>query len=191
MATYTFPVKLTYPGAGGPGYNIWHMRTTGDAPSTGDLDGLSDLVANFYSSISGLFPQGYTAQFEGVATTVGEDPVYDTSAEAWSVAGAGSSAAIMPQATAICLTLRTSSASRSGRGRKFLGPMYSGVAAADGTPGDSQLTTIRDAAATLVEESDGFGNGAIGVYSFSQSLFRDLTGYSVRDQFAVLRSRRD
>jgi hypothetical protein len=76
----------------------------------------------------------------------------------------------------------------------------------DGTPVDSFVTAARNAAAALVTSSTGYGNGAIGVYGYNAAktpgkanprnpadakVFRDITGYAVRDLFGVLRSRRD
>jgi hypothetical protein len=191
MPTYEFPVNLTFPGSGSPGVNIWHCRTTGDFPSTGELQGLSEIIEDFYTAIKGYFPgAAYTASYLGVASTVEEDPQFDTSAPAWVVVGSGG-VNVMPQATAICMTLRTLSADRSGRGRKFLGPFSVDAMQSDGSPTTAALTAIRAAGLAMVVASTAFANGAIGVYSQQESVIRDITGATVRDQFAVLRSRRD
>jgi hypothetical protein len=86
---------------------------------------------------------------------------------------------------------RTASATRAGRGRTFLGPIGSGALDSDGTIKSDTLDAVRTAAQDLVADSLGFGNGALVVYSPTHDIARDFTASAVRDQFAVLRSRRD
>lgn len=192
MSTYTFPVALEYPMPGGPGVNVWHLRTTGDeVPSTSDLESLSEIIQDFYQACSSIFPDSYRAKYLGEATTIGASPQVDQSAPAWTVNGSAGSGGYLPVAAQMCLVMRTDSATRSGRGRKFLGPLASNGLEADGTPSNGTLSTIQTAATALVSSSEGFGNGAIGVYSPTTSTFRDLLGFTVANQYAVLRSRRN
>jgi len=191
MATWMIPIRLVYPLIGQPGVNVWHARTTGDFPSESELDGLADLLLDFYNGINGLFPDSYSAHFDGVATTVEAEPQVQSDFTPWTAPGTAGSGGYLPTAAQICVTLRTSSASRSGRGRKFLGPISSVNLQSDGTPSAAALVLVSNAMNALVSASTGFTNGAIGVYSPTDALFRDLTGFSVADQFAVLRSRRD
>lgn len=194
LTLYTVPVRLTYPGAGGPGFNIWHCRTTGeDVPSTADLDALTDILHTFYSAISPFYTPGTTAAFEGVATTIEENPRFDASGSSWSVTGSSSVSVMLPTAAQICIGWTTEEAGRRGRGRTFIGPLTSAVldGSGDGTPLNGSLTTLRAAADALVSSSMGFANGAWGVYSPSFGIFHDFTGSRIRDTFAVLTSRRD
>ena len=192
MAIWTFPVLLTYPGTGGPGLNVWDLRTTADADPPGDpeVDGLSAIILQFYQDLGGsLFPQGYSAKFEGTATEVSSTPVAIQS-PTWEALGSPD-ADMGPSANQMILTLRTTSATRRGRGRKFLGPVHVDTMQPDGTPTASALAALQGAGDSLVSSSEGFANGAIGVYSSVDQLFRDVVNVEARNYFAVLRSRRD
>lgn len=192
MATFTYPVDLNWSSAtGGPGVNVWHLRTTGDSEDTVDIAALSEIVHTFYSDISAAFPTGFTAAYAGVATSIEADPVTNTGADAWVVPGSSGSVDTLPPATQLVVTMRTPSATRSGRGRKFFGPLITGMKEPNGTPAATCLTLFTDAFTDLVSSSEAFTNGAVGVWSPTQSLFRDVTGFSIADRFAVLRSRRD
>lgn len=191
MSVYRFPVTLTYPGAGGPGLNVWHLRTTGDAvPSAGELEGLSNIIRDFYAAQVLWFAQGMTISYQGVATTVGLEPEYDSSAPAWTVTSTSSSG-MAPPLLAVCVNWLTTNASRSGRGRTFLGPYTPAAIQADGTVSNGALTDARDAAAALVAASTGSANGAVGVWSPTDQVLRDVVGTATRDRFAVMTSRRD
>jgi hypothetical protein len=85
---------------------------------------------------------------------------------------------------------RTTSATRSGRGRTFVGPLAVAASDADGTPAAGFLTALQNGAQAIVAHNDGVDTGAVGVWSPTQNLFRDITGFRIRDVFAVLRSRR-
>ena len=76
----------------------------------------------------------------------------------------------------------------------------------DGTPVSTLLTDANSAAAALIASSVAYGNGAVGVYGYQSAktpgkqnprnpedprIFRDFVGKAIRDQFGVLRSRRD
>jgi hypothetical protein len=89
------------------------------------------------------------------------------------------------------LTLRTTSATRSGRGRKFIGPIVSNQTSTDGTPVPGAVSALQACGTALVTASTGLTSAAIGVYSPTHELFRDVTATNVRDYFATLRSRRD
>lgn len=191
MATYRHPVTINYPGSGGPGLNVWHLRTTGDGvPSAGELEGLSTVIRDFYTACRVIFPGSVTITYQGVSTTVGDDPQYDSSAPAWTVTGSGPTTLLSPL-LCICVGWLTSSASRSGRGRTFLGPLTTGVQGPDGTITDTNLAVVRAAATALATASGGFADGAIGVWSPTDGLLRDIVGSATRDQFAYLSSRRD
>lgn len=191
MATYRIPISLTYPGAGGPGLNIWHVRTTGDAPSgAGELQGLIDVIKGFYTAVQTFLADDMTISYLGVATTVDEDPVFDSGAEAWSLV-VNNSQGIAPPVLAVCVNWLTTSASRSGRGRTFVGPLNLSAIQSDGTVAPTAISAIRAAASAVVAASDGFADGAVGVYSSTQNLIRDVVGTATRDQFAILTSRRD
>jgi hypothetical protein len=192
MATLSVPIRLNFPGGGGPGVNVWDVRVIGEGGgSSDDLDEMSAALEVFYTDLMAgdIFPGGYTASFDGTAASVGEDPVYFTS-EPWTIGETGDSN-IAPPIAQMILTLRTSSATRRGRGRKFIGPVRPGVVEADGSPTTAAIGVLQAAGDTLLASSQGSLNGAIGVYSGVDNVFRDLAGVQARNYFASLRSRRD
>lgn len=192
MALLSVPVRLTWAGSGSPGVNVWDVRTTGGDPGpSDDLQAMTDALRVFYTDLMAgdIFPGGYTASYGGTATSVGESPEFFTS-DTWSITESGPSDVAPPIAQMI-LTLRTSSATRRGRGRKFIGPVRPTIVQADGTPTTAALGILQTAGNTLLAESEEFADGAIGVYSDVDGLFRDLVSVQARDYFASLRSRRD
>lgn len=194
MALLTVPVRITYPGSGGPGFNIWHARTTGDfTPPFTDLQGLIDILHTFYSAIANCYTPFTTVAYEGVATTVEENPQFSTDADAWSVTGSDTSNSMLPVAAQICVGWTTTEAGRRGRGRTFIGPVGQGCldAGGDGSVSTARLSSLSTAALALVASSGSFANGAWGVYSPTFGVFNDFTGMRIRDTFAVLTSRRD
>jgi hypothetical protein len=172
--------------------NVWDVRTTGGDPGpSDDLQAMTDALRVFYTDLMAgdIFPGGYTASYGGTATSVGESPEFFTS-DTWSITESGPSDVAPPIAQMI-LTLRTSSATRRGRGRKFIGPVRPTIVQADGTPTTAALGILQTAGNTLLAESEEFADGAIGVYSDVDGLFRDLVSVQARVYFASLRSRRD
>lgn len=203
MAIWRIPIRVTYTGTGGPGLNIWHARTD-DPSGSGAAQPIADTLHAFYTSLCA----GGLAPIAGLSVYT-MDPwvnVDDQSTAQLNFASITSGAATnkAPLATAICVTWKTSIAARRARGRSFLGPVNRDVVDADGTPTAGALTTIQNAAQTLVNTSRGITGGALGVYGLQNAapkgttdytglprVLRDITAYSVRDTFAVLRSRRD
>lgn len=201
MAVYRVPFNVTFSGAGGPGANVWHVRTLSDfSPVNTDLQGLVNNIRTFYTSCASLYPNTATITL-GTVTEVGTSNESVPSFTA--VVGTGGTG-LAPQALALVVTWRTSVAARRGRGRTFLGPLASGAMQTDGTVADALLGTARTAATALVTASTASGNGAISVYGLQNQatgdnpdyaslphVARDITGSQIRDLFGVLRSRRD
>lgn len=191
MGTWRAVVTIASPVLGGIGTNTWHTRTGGEIES--DADSISDLMAavqDWYDGMKFYAPTGTTFAFDGLSSGVGDDEGQYVNTDPWSIAGAASGGSL-PPANAIVINWRGESGDRSRRGRTFFGPCAPVTMEADGTIPAAQLGEIRDLASTLVSESDGFANGALGIYSRQESVFRDMVASSVRDQFGVLRSRRD
>lgn len=188
------PVKITWPGAGGPGVNTWHLRTTGDElPEGEELPGLSGLVHQFYTDLRPIFTEQTTITFEGTMSLTTDPGTTTNDADPWVVTGQASLSKLLPAAAQIVAGWQTELSSRSGKGRTFLGPLGSQILdnASDGTPSQSTVNLINDAGAALVSASSGFADGAVGVWSPTDNVFRDFTGIRTRKVFAVLTSRRD
>jgi hypothetical protein len=192
MTVFRMVVTIDSPVLGGTGVNIWHLRNTGSAPDPdSELNGLSELVHTFYSAIANYFKGDTTIAFDGTMVEVGSaEPEGHFDLDTWSVVG-GTTTDDLPPANCIVVGWRTSVATRSGRGRTFLGPLSRDTLQDNGTPQEDVRSGILAAANALISSSEDSANGALGVWSVKQSVLRDFTGAAVTNQFAVLRSRRD
>lgn len=191
MALWRATVTLNNSDLGGTGTNSWSLRTMdGGAPGLADLNDLSDLIKTFYTDHSGTYSTETTIRFDGLFNGLGDDEGELLEGDTWNVPGV-SSGDSLPPVNCIVVGWRTDSGGRHGRGRTFLGPIHKDALDTNGTIEPSFLSTIRGTAADLVTASVAFGNGAIGVYSKEENVFRDFTSTATRDTFAILRSRRD
>lgn len=201
VSIYRVPVNIAYVGAGQPGVNVWHVRTTlsaGTDPS--QLQAMVTAIRTFYDGCKTVFPTSTNFTL-GTVTEVSDQT---EAAPTWTTVTGTAVNAYAPQALAIVVSWRTTIAARRARGRTFLGPVGSAIMDTNGTPVDSYLTAIRAAAATMIATSTAFGNGAVAVYGQENPMpdppvppaslphvARDITAATVRDIFGVLRSRRD
>lgn len=184
-------VNLTWSGASGsPGVNVWHLRSDGGGDPAIDFDGLSQIVFDFYTALQEYFPTLVQIQMFGELTGVGPDTGNLYSVDSWGLDGSGG-ANFLPPANCLLVAWKAATGGRSGRGRTFLGPVIEETAEANGSPDEAVRTAVAAAAADLVEASDSFANGAIGIWSRTDALFRDFVTSECPNYFAVLRSRRD
>jgi len=193
MPLYRLSVKIDAPALGGDGANVWHIRTGGGLNEDGAANTAIGWLEDFYNLIAPLTPTTCSFSFEGTAVEIAvEEPTMLEGLDTWTTSGTSAND-YLPPANCIVVGWRTSLATRSGRGRTFLGPFANNVSDATGTPSSGALSTIRGAADALVSASTGADpeGVAVAVWSPTDNLARDITGASVRDQFAVLRSRRD
>lgn len=197
MATYRLPVNLVYPNGGGPGVNIWHLRGGTAQPS--DIDAMVNSLHTFYNTIATTGVGGAGILQNGLqisADTAVDVDTQETHAVTFASITAPGSATSLPPANQLCVSWRTSVAARRGMGRTFIGPLGANAQEANGTPAAAALDVVRGAAEQLVSDSLTDANGAIVVYGYQSQggplrVARDITSSSVRDVFAVLRSRRD
>jgi hypothetical protein len=191
MAIWRLVVRIQSPVLGGVGTNTWHLRS--DSLDPLDPEGppeVAGIIQTFYGGIRGLLPNSTTVSQDGTVQGVQAAEGQTQNVTPWSYTGTGGPPSL-PPALAIVVGWKSASGGRSGRGRTFLGPFSPDAAQDNGTIADSALQTIRDQANLVVTSSTGNGNGAVGIYSPQDGILRDITAAAVRDQFAVLRSRRD
>jgi hypothetical protein len=201
MAIFRVPFNITFPGAGSPGANIFHIRTAiSTAPEELlEANALVSYIRTLYTNAANYMPTGTTITLGTVSEEGTQREIVPTFS---AVTGSGTGSSM--QALALVITWRTTVAARRGRGRTFIGPLATATVQADGTPADTFRATMATAAAGLVSSSMAYGNGAIGVWGYAGAkgsgtprdpndprVFRDFTGSNVRDLFGVLRSRRD
>jgi hypothetical protein len=190
MGIYHYAVRLSWNGPGSPGYNIWDIRQQAIDP-TAELNSAIAAIGTFYGSIVGdaqVFPDGYSIQGPSEAIEVQDRSIEAVTGFTHGQSGAGADFSGLNQ---MIMTIRTSSATRRGRGRKYLGPANALSLDTDGTPTPGAVTSVQDAADALLASSTGAGGWAIGVYSSVDGLFRDAVQLTARNYFASMRSRRD
>ena len=189
MSLWHYTVDLDWSGPGSPGVNVWDIRNEGTLADEEVQSAVSAIQA-FYTTLAGgsILASPYTA-------TGRDEAVEITTREVLPVTGFTTSTGVSDNAfsglTQMILTLRTSSATRRGRGRKFIGPVSSACMGTDGTPTPAAVTQLQDAANTLLAASGGVNGWGLGVYSSVDGLFRDVTVMQARNYFVGLRSRRD
>lgn len=192
MGLFRATVDLKFAAGSGAGTNTWHMRTLSEDGTTLEVSELMSIVQAFYGICSDLLPSTSTAAWDGLVTEVGvPDPRLLEAATPWIVGGALSSAPYTAAAGMGCVTWRSALATRSGRGRTFLGPLAASTVEGNGTLTSTALTKLRSAAAATVSDSLADINGALVVWSETQQIGRDFVASSVTDQVAILKSRRD
>lgn len=188
---YKLPVFITHPTITGIAVNTWHIDTDSNTfPATAEVDELSSIIEEFYTAYADFAPTQTQFEFTGEVTSMGADPQTDAACTPWTVDGE-QGVDSLPPANAVCVTWRTPSATRSGRGRTFLSPVAVNRVQSDGTILTTELGELRTAALFLVSSQAGSAAGRIGVWSPLTETFRSLSGATISDKFAVLRSRRD
>lgn len=191
MTLYRAVVKINDGMLGGTGTNTWHLRTLEASPLFEDADYLMEQVRLLYWNRKAAFETSTAINFDGEFNGVGPDSGEHVTGATWGVAGTSSSGHL-PPADCICTTWEGEAGDRSKRGRTFFGPIsITQNEPANGSIHPGELGAWRTAVDTLVETSDSFDNGAIGIWSRQESLFRDVVTAHISDQFASLRSRRD
>lgn len=183
-------VTISHASLGGTGTNTWHLRTVGDINEGGDMEGHSELIEAFYFDRRPAIANGAVIAFDGTLTGVGPDEGSFWTCDPWTVTATGSNEPLPPFCS-VCVTWEGQTGDRSKRGRTFVGPIDRGQLDTNGTIKDVDLTAWRDAAAALVTASEGITDGAVGIWSRQEEVFRDFVASSISDQFASLRSRRD
>ena len=190
MGIYHYTVDLSWNGAGSPGVNVWDIRQQALDP-TSELALAVDAIDAFYASVvsSGLiYPDGYRATGRNEAIEVNSSQIEAVPGFVHNQSGAGSDFSGLNQMIA---TIRTSSATRRGRGRKYIGPVAAETLDSDGTPTTGALSALQTACTNLVTASTANNGWAVGVYSSVDGLFRDMVQMTARNYFASMRSRRD
>lgn len=191
MGVFRATVDLDFPIGSGRGTNTWTLRTAG-AFDDAAVDTLMGYVREFYEDFQTAMPPSYSWSWDGAVQELGSvSPGFYPAGGGWTVTGSLASEQYTAAAAMACVTWYTAVATRSGRGRTFIGPLPAGLVAADGTLNTVNLTEFRLAAADLVNKSKLFaGDGAIAVWSEKDQVARDIVLSGVTDQVAILRSRR-
>lgn len=184
------PVRFNFGQAGNDAMNVWNVRTITDGEDGADMlhEALLSLKT-FYTGMQAYLPSGTITLGEGMIRDPLGNPEYQDDDPQTITTNGGTS--IAPPFLAVVISWRTTSASRSGRGRTFVGPWISSQMQADGTPAATLITSVKNHATDLLNDSRGPSGWSLGVLSQKQRVLRDITGFSVHDRWAYLSSRRD
>lgn len=189
MPIVRIPVDITWSADGGPGVNVWHAEV-GAGIDDAEVETVLAALEGFYNGVANVVEASVEWSFAGLVTDV--ESGEQVNAPTFSVGGTGTGG-FAPLATALCITWRSGTTSRTGIGRTFISPVKGTAVDEDGTPVESTLEDLNSAAQGLLNAMRiGFpGGGGLGVYSRQIGEFRGFSAYRIRDTFAVLRSRRD
>lgn len=185
---YRAVVELSYAQGGGPGVNVWHF----EAGDPGEVQSAVDALETFYEGTAACWQPGMTVTMpnEVLAGIETGAPEYE-SVDGWSRLSDNASGGVLAPVLQLVVGWRTAAATRSGRGRTFIGPLGSNMADTQGTPSAFLLSSADTAANSIVVFNALLGGAQIGVWSETTATFRPINAYRIRDTFAVLRSRRD
>lgn len=206
MAVWRLNVYGDFGAGAGRCINTWHVRT-GNLVTTEQaaVNSAAGAIRAFTQAMSASYPSLVAGSMKcdfAVNVETGEDLPISTSTFAPVVFTGGALHA--PPHLAICVSWKTSIRARRGRGRTFLGPLVTAAMQSDGTVTDALLTTLSTAATSLVNASLTDNDWAVGVWGLENPapknfagdyndlphVIRDITGFTISDKFAVMRSRR-
>lgn len=194
MALWRSHTVIAHPALGGLGTNTWTYRDDGGLDE--NFEDMTGWIRTLYESLNSILAQGTLVTHDGQWVEINTDDPEIHTTDPWSVGITGASG-VLPPSQCLVIGWKTSSPTRGGRGRTFLGPLKVDTLQDNGTPTEAARATVQAAADALIESSDSVDNGALGIFSEDPSgtppapVFRDLVGAAVANQFAVLRSRRD
>lgn len=205
MGVYRVPVTLTYPNGGPPGVNVFSLRIAADPLGEGDeIDNALNQLMSFYGGISDQLAPGTTVSMG--PDIVNRETLEDASRPYQSTGSTVTGSAAPPHLAAV-ISWKTSLRARRGVGRSFIGPLYAGAIDVDGTIAPATVSDIQTRANQLISASASALNAwAFGVWGLDQPgeyddlgrlkpdqphVHRDFVSMSIKDQFGVLRSRRD
>ena len=203
MTVWRVPVTITDPRAG-KCVNVWHVRTGGV------LNDHKTELASAVASLRALYVQ-QAPNYPNTDTITADFAVdVETGADAaltWAAIPGTATGAVAPPHLAYCVNLKTGTRARRARGRIFLGPTVQVNQDADGSLGGGLLAGIKIGMDKLVADSLvdivwafcvwGLADAAPPGYwktggngSELPHVARDITGWTINDRFAVMRSRR-
>ena len=171
MPTVRVPVMIEHPLPGGPAMNVWHFRIGGSLTEDSYLHNALDALAAFYEPLRGFYPGGTTITIGSgmIADPLGNPTYVDDDITVLHGESTAPNTATLLQVVA---SWRTTSATRSGRGRTFIGPLNASVVQGDGTIDPDKLNLIRGAVSGLVEDSQTANFWAVGVLSVKDGALR-------------------
>jgi hypothetical protein len=202
MAVFRVPVRLTWSGPGSPGVNVFSIRAFEVSAVLDELDAALGALKAFYTALQ-------PAMAADTVATIGPDITdratgEDASRPVQTVTGSGGASG-HGDVLQLVISWRTSLRARRGMGRTFVGPLPTTAFASTGALSGVPVNALTAAAQGLVDASTAANGWAFGVWGqesfmpkatsearrLAPHVHRDVTGFKVQPQVAVLRSRRD
>lgn len=182
---------------GGPSLNTHYFTSTTEDQAA--VDGLLGRVHAAWTSVKGIYPtvvsHNVIADVDVVTPATGVITNTITGSNALATITGGAIAGFSPPVVAVVLSLTSATfiGGRRVRGRAFLSPLNDLMEQSDGTPSATAITDVGAFGGDLRDNTDGFGDLCIWhrPTAGSGGAVAIVTGSSVKDIFAVLRSRRD
>lgn len=198
-------VKMRWSGfQGGPGFSIFHWNDFGSGPTgwepvQADADACVARVDTFAQAILGVLPANTTLQVMGDVEVINPEngdleDIYTVTQPAARVPGHSAGPYSAPVGAVISWRTGVVRNGRRVHGRTFLVPCIGAVFENNGTLTSTAIATITSAATGL---STGSVNGDLTVWArptgpgATDGSPAIVTGFTVPDMGAVLRSRRD
>lgn len=166
--------------------NVFHFSNATVVPA--DFGAVAvDMLTGFYNTMEAAYPGGVTFQV-GQIINLGTSPVtyvpFDSTPFTISTSGS-----IGDARQAATITWRTATATRRGRGRTFVGPVYgSAVSTSTGQWRSDFQTLLSDAASNLIDAGNT-QTAPLLVYSKRAAAVYPVTGFAVPPTPHTLRSR--
>lgn len=161
-----------------PDYNVMHVN---DATGTlASAQAIVQSIADFYTAFKAYYGGG--VHVTAGATVYQDPPGFNllVGTAPVDVAGTDLSGYAAPQ-LAVVVSWRTILATRTGRGRTFLGPLGRAAETTNGTPTPSMVTTMQTAATALIANiSAQAGSPRLVVYSPKLGTQQEVTSALVR-----------
>jgi hypothetical protein len=187
-ATYAVTVSTTNSNASGSAVSIYHFTSTA-ARDTAVCNTFIGHLKTMYTAFTTLFVSTQTFQIGGIVRTMETPAGFIVPATPQNASGTGGGNILPPQ-LAMVVSWRTALAGRGYRGRNYIGPIASGVPAANGQISPAIVTTCQNAVNAFVANVNGMSpTSNLVVWSPTRSDGELTLSGIVRSKIGTLRSR--
>lgn len=168
----------------------WALDSSIVSVSDAEVDALADKGVAYWGDLAGSYSDEMSYAGSNVYWVGVDGHIVETFERAVTPIPGDVGAHMLPHEVAIAVTLRTASASRSGRGRFYLPPVATGAVTTGGRLDASARPAIAGFSATYLSEDTGTGLFSV-VASGTTGALRPVTECQVGDVFDSQRRRRD
>lgn len=191
-----YRLRAVWSGPGGPGYSNLDLSGGIGEVTDSNLNDVGTAWRAYFTTLLGYLPNDWAVSLSSEVLVIEDSTGQLTTTRSISTAGAsqtGTASGTWAGAVGVCTRLSTEETinGRRLRGKTFFVPAAPSVAFdSDGTLNGTCITDFTSATTTLHAALATEGVDRC-VYSPTHRLMRDVSGFTVLDRSAVLRSRRD